>query len=276
MVMHPKPPEIDLVPIEKSVGKRLEGKRVLLTGTTKGVGVVCQELLCAHGAFVCGSGRTPGVADANAAKLREKGYKAQGFDVDLADYDSAKAWVDEAAKVMGGIDVVINNASKPEMFPFEQMTPEAWRKSHENELDLVYNVCHAAWPYLKESGNASIVNLSSDNGLRGTGNTPQTAHASAKAAVIGLTRQLAAEGAPFGIRANTLCPGLILTEAMKNIPDSMMNYLVGAQLTQRGLNPLDIAYGILWLASDESRFVTAITMPVDGGTANADPGPIFE
>ena len=98
---------------EGSVAKRLEGKKILLTGTTKGVGKVAQELLCAHGAFVCGSGTTPGVADSVAAGLRAKGYKAEGFQADLGDYDQARAWVERCAEVMGGIDVVINNASKP-------------------------------------------------------------------------------------------------------------------------------------------------------------------
>ena len=109
---------------EESVGKRLEGKRILLTGTTKGVGKIAQELLCAHGAYVCGSGRTKGVAAERAEELKAKGYKAAGFDVDLADYDAVKEWVAKCAELMGGIDVVINNASHPGMAPFGEMTPD--------------------------------------------------------------------------------------------------------------------------------------------------------
>ena len=81
-----------LIAPEESLGKRLEGKRVLLTGTTKGVGRVTQELLCAQGAFVCGSGRSKGVAAEVANELVAKGYKAAGFDVDLSDYEAVKKW----------------------------------------------------------------------------------------------------------------------------------------------------------------------------------------
>lgn len=276
MARRPIPPTPDLIAPEASTGKRLEGKRIILTGTTKGVGVCAQELLCAHGAFVVGSGRTPGKAAEVAQSLKDKGYKAEGFDADLGDYEEAKTWVEKAADVMGGIDVVINNGSKPEMAMFPEMTPELWRQSHRNELDLVYNVCHAAWPYLIEAKGASIIGTSSDNGLMGTGNTPQSAHASAKAAVIGFMRQIAAEGAPHGIRANTICPGLIWTEAMANIPEIMADYLINSQITSQPLTPMDIAYAYLFLASDESRFITAATIPVDGGTAGAQPGPQFD
>lgn len=269
------PPCPELIAPEASLGQRLKGKRVLLTGTTKGVGPVAQELLCAHGAYVIGSGRTPGVAGANAQRLKDKGYLAEGFDVDLSDYDEAKKWVDKAAELMGGIDIVINNASKPEFAPFEMMTHAQWKKSLENELDLVFNVCSAAWPHMIKAGGGSVVNLSSVNGMRGTGNTPQAAHAAAKGAVIGLTRQLAAEGAPHGIRVNTLSPGLIATPGSSGAPNDMVKFLTEGQLNNHALDPMDIAYGILFLCSDESRFITAINMPVDGGMSNADPGPNF-
>ena len=129
-----------LVAPEESLGKRLEGKRVLLTGTTKGVGRVTQELLCAQGAFVCGSGRSKGVAAEVANELVAKGYKAAGFDVDLSDYEAVKKWVADCAELMGGIDIVINNASHPGMAPFGEMTPDIWAYGIQNELDLVYRV----------------------------------------------------------------------------------------------------------------------------------------
>lgn len=256
---------------ENSVGKRLEGKKVLLTGTTKGVGRVTQELLCAHGAYVCGSGRTPGVAAAVADELKAKGYKAEGFDVDLSVYDDVKEWVAKCADVMGGIDVVINNASHPGMAPFEEMTPEIWTYGIANELDLVYNVCNCAWPYLKEADGASVIITGSTCGLQGS-NSPQACHAAAKGACIALARQLAAEGGPFGIRCNSVTPGLVWTEAMMNIPKEMATGLIAAQTTQQAISPLDIAFAYLFLASDESRFITATNIAVDGGCAGAVTG----
>lgn len=265
----------ELVSIEASLGQRLKGKKILLTGTTKGVGPAAQELFCTHGAYVIGCGRTPGVAAGNAAKLKEKGYLAEGFDVDLSDPDAAKEWVDKSAEIMGGIDVVVNNASKPEFAMFADMTYEMWKKSLANELDIIYTVAHAAWPHLIKSGG-NIINLSSVNGMMGIGGTPQTAHAAAKGGVIALGKQLAAEGAPFGIRCNTLSPGLIATPGAGGAPEAMVKYIVEeAQLTGRPLLPMDIAYGLLFLASDESRFITGITLPVEGGTTAAYPGPCF-
>ncbi|HWQ76623.1 MAG TPA: SDR family NAD(P)-dependent oxidoreductase [Syntrophomonas sp.] len=270
------PPCPELVNAADSIGQRLKGKRVLLTGTTKGVGVAAQELFARHGAYVIGSGRTPGVAAANAAKIAALGLKAEGYDVDLSDPDAAKAWVDMAAERMGGIDVVVNNASKPEFAPFGVMTFEQWKKSLQNELDLVFTVTNAAWPHLIKAGGGSVINVSSNNGTTGIGNTPQAAHAAAKAGVIGLAKQLAAEGAPFGIRVNALSPGLIETPGSGGAPPEMVNFIVNEmQLTGRPLTPLDVAYGLLFLASDESRFITAINLPLDGGSSGAMPGPNF-
>ena len=237
-----------LVAPEESLGKRLEGKRVLLTGTTKGVGRVTQELLCAQGAFVCGSGRSKGVAAEVANELVAKGYKAAGFDVDLSDYEAVKKWVADCAELMGGIDIVINNASHPGMAPFGEMTPDIWAYGIQNELDLVYNVCNCG------------------------SNSPQACHAAAKGACLALARQLAAEGGPFGIRCNSITPGLVWTEAMANIPKEMAQGLIAAQTTQQAIDPLDIAYAYLFLASDESRFITAVNLPVDGGCAGAVTG----
>lgn len=257
---------------EESVGQRLKGKKVLLTGTTKGVGHVTQELLCAQGAIVCGSGRSKGVAAAYAEELRAKGYQAYGDDCDLSDYGAVKKWVAECAERMGGIDVVINNASHPGMAPFGEMTPEIWNYGIENELNLVYNVCNCAWPYLqKAEGGASIIITASTCGLQGS-NSPQACHAAAKGACIAMARQLAAEGGPFGIRCNSVTPGLVWTEAMSNIPKEMATGLIAAQTTQRAIDPIDIAYAYLFLASDESRQITATNIAVDGGCAGAVTG----
>ena len=277
------PAEIDVRTIEESLTEqRLKGKRIIITGTSRGTGAVAQELLAAHGAYVCGVGRTPGGAEKVAAAIREKGYKAKGFDYDLADYDQAKAWVDACAEEMGGIDVVINNGSKPECVAFADMTPELWKKSHDNELTNVYNVCYAAWPYLLESApGGSIVNVSSGNGTFGVGGGGMAAHCSAKAAVIGLTKQLAMEAGAYGIRANVVSPGAIASfqtmDTFKPDPTDptfiYMNYMMQSTVIKQPLNMLDVAYAYLFFASDESRFITGVDLPVDGGFSAGLPGP---
>lgn len=259
-----------LVAPEESLGKRLEGKRVLLTGTTKGVGRVTQELLCAQGAFVCGSGRSKGVAAEVANELVAKGYKAAGFDVDLSDYEAVKKWVADCAELMGGIDIVINNASHPGMAPFGEMTPDIWAYGIQNELDLVYNVCNCAWPYLIEAGGGSIIITSSTVGLQGS-NSPRPAMRPPRAhawlwPVSSLPRAVLSASAAIP------SPPVWCTEAMSNIPKEMAQGLIAAQTTQQAIDPLDIAYAYLFLASDESRFITAVNLPVDGGCAGAVTG----
>ena len=256
---------------EESVGQRLKGKKILLTGTTKGVGRVTQELLCAHGAFVCGSGRTPGVAASVADELKAKGYQAAGMDVDLSDYDAVKKWVEECAELMGGIDVVINNASHLGMAPFGEMTPDIWNYGIKNELDLVYNVCNCAWPYLQKADGASIIITSSTVGLQGS-NSPQACHAACKGACLSLARQLAAEGGPFGIRCNSVTPGLVL--APRPCPTSPRRWQAAwsqprppSRLSTRWTSPTPTCS---WHQTSPPS--TAANIPVDGGCAGAVTG----
>ena len=261
----PVPPTPGLIEPEDSIGQRLRGKKVIITGTTHGVGPVAQELFCMHGATVCGCGRTPGKADAFAATLREKGYDAYGFDTDLKDYEATKKFIDAAAEKMGGIDVLVNNADMPVMRPFEATTPDAWHESLAGEIDVKYNATHAAWEHLKAAKGASIVNVSSISSIWGQRNSPQSAHCAAEAAIMGFTRQIAGEGADWGIRCNAVLPGIIWTEAMKNLPKQVQEFGISSTVLAQPIDPLDVAYMYLLLASDETRMCTGGEFSVDGG-----------
>ena len=228
------------------------------------------------------TGGTSGIGRCTALEMRAAGYtvyelsrRETGVEglhhipTDVTDEEAVQRAVDEVVQKEGGIDVVINNASHPGMAPFGEMTPDIWNYGIENELNLVYNVCNCAWPYLqKAEGGASIIITASTCGLQGS-NSPQACHAAAKGACIAMARQLAAEGGPFGIRCNSVTPGLVWTEAMSNIPKEMATGLIAAQTTQRAIDPMDIAYAYLFLASDESRQITATNIAVDGGCAGA-------
>ena len=136
------------------------------------------------------------------------------------------------------------------------------------ELDIVFLACKAAWPHLKASGAASIINFASVNAHQVLEGSPALAHCAGKGGVLAMTRQLAMEGAPHNIRANTIAPGMIVTGATKPRLDDEPGFVEGvlakSMLKMLG-QPEDIAWCAVYLASDESRYVTGADFSVDGG-----------
>jgi meso-butanediol dehydrogenase / (S,S)-butanediol dehydrogenase / diacetyl reductase len=245
-------------------GARLAGKRVLITGTGRGQGAAAQELFCRHGATVWGCDVVAGAAEASAEELRSKGLSASGMTVDLADVSAAKRWVDAAVAELGGLDVLYNNASKPVFQLFGEMTFEQWRSTMVNELDLIFTVTQPAWRHL--SGGGSIINTGSMSAHQGFAGGGSAAHGAAKGAIVALTRHLAAEGAQVGIRANSISPGFVLTPGTDAAPADYRNWLINSvQMIHRPADPGEVAMLALYLASDESSFVTGSDFRIDAG-----------
>ena len=256
---------------QETFGRRLEGKRILITGTGGGQGAAAQRLFCQHGAHVIGCDVTPGAAAATAAELSEQGFHAEGHDVDLADPQAAKTWVETSIETLGGIDVLYNNASAPAIAPFHEMTLDQWRFTMVNELEILFTVTSAAWPQLMKTGG-SVLNASSGNASMGVAPMGFAAHAAAKAGVLGLTRQLAAEGAQYGIRVNAVTPGFVESPGTSGMPQEIKDYFSQRiNLLPGAIQPVDIAYCALFLASDESRMVSGSEYIVDSGTNGARP-----
>ncbi|OUS87621.1 SDR family NAD(P)-dependent oxidoreductase [Rhodococcus sp. NCIMB 12038] len=244
---------------------RLAGKRVLITGTGGGQGEAAQRLFASEGATVIGCDLKGGAAEATAATLREEGYDVWGSTVDLADPEQAGAWVREGAERMGGLDVLYNNAAGAGFAPFDRMDFALWRHVISVELDLVFHTTNAAWPLLLDGGG-SLINVGSYSALRGIEALAQVAHAAAKGGIIAMTRSLAAEGAARGVRANSISPGFISTPATDKAVDAEGKaWQISNALIQRAGTGDDIAYMALYLASDESSWVTGQNFSVDGG-----------
>lgn len=245
---------------------RLSGKRVLLTGTAGGQGEAAQSMFAREGARIVGCDVQPGAAERTAAVLAADGFDVVGYTVDLADPAAARQWVNEAAASMGGIDVLYNNGAGYGFSPFADMTLDLWRHVMRVELDIIFHTTQPAWKYLIKSGAASIINTASMSAVRGIAPLGQAAHAAAKAGVIGLTKTLAAEGAVNGVRANAISPGFVKTPATDAaVGEELRNFQLGMHLLRRAGVGDDIAHLAVYLASDESSWVTGQNISVDGG-----------
>jgi meso-butanediol dehydrogenase/(S,S)-butanediol dehydrogenase/diacetyl reductase len=191
---------------------RLEAKVALITGTAGGQGRAAALLFAAEGAAVAGS-------DVNAAGAAETvelvraagGHMDSTHPLNPADEDGVAAWADAAAERHGGVDIVYNNAGATRFAPITGTTFADWSFTIRNELDIVFLVTTHAWPHLGARGGGSIVLIGSTAGLTGSMTNMRIAHTASKGGVIAMTRQLAAEGARHGIRANCVSPGMIRT-----------------------------------------------------------------
>ena len=245
---------------------RLAGKRVLITGTAGGQGEAAQAMFVREGARVVGCDIQAGAAERTAKVLADQGHDVQGSTVDISDPVAAERWIEESAERLGGIDVLYNNAAGYGFAPFAQMKLEMWRHVMLVELDIIFHTTQPAWKHLLASGNASIINIASMSALRGIAPLGQAAHAAAKGGVIALTRTLASEGAADGIRANAISPGFVKTPATDAaVGDELRAFQLNMHLLRRPGIGDDIAYLAVYLASDESAWVTGQNYSVDGG-----------
>lgn len=248
--------------------KRLNDKVILITGTAGGQGRAAAILFAREGAKVYGCD-LPSKAE-NSQETARLAIEVGQFEtaiVDVTDPEAARAWVNACAATAGRIDVLYNNAALEKFAPFSEMSAEDFRFALRHEIEVVFHPTQAAWKHLARQGG-SIICTASASGMRGSERIGSIAHAAGKGAVIAMVRQLALEGAPQWIRVNSISPGPIDTPVTKMgldaDPDFRTTY-EGWPMLRRTGKPEDIASCALWLASEESSFVTGINIPVDGG-----------
>jgi NAD(P)-dependent dehydrogenase (short-subunit alcohol dehydrogenase family) len=251
---------------------RLDGKVVLISGTGGGQGRVAASIFAREGAKVVGGDIDAARADATAEEVRAQGFEMlSGGGVDLADPEQARAWAQGAVDEYGRIDVLYNNASLPRFAPFPEMTPEDYAFTFRNEVDVIWYPAQAVWPHLVAGGGGALVNIGSIAGVVGLRDMPQSAHAATKGAVIGMTAQLAAEGAAVNIRVNCISPGVINSPPVQEIlavgESSPLRPVIGATALGKPGEAEDIVYAALYLSSDEAKWVTGTHLIVDGGSS---------
>jgi meso-butanediol dehydrogenase/(S,S)-butanediol dehydrogenase/diacetyl reductase len=198
--------------------------------------------------------------------VRRAGGRMTSAVVDMGDPDAAKAWIDAAAAEYGRIDILYNNASAARFGLLPDLSVEDWRFTLRNELDLVFFGVKFAWPYLIKQGGV-ILNVASVAGHHASHSAGIVAHAATKAAVIGMTRQIALEGARHGVRAVSISPGFILTagtEKALEAPGAREGLIASIPIGRPGV-PADVVGIAVMLASDEASYLTGTDILVDGG-----------
>ena len=246
---------------------RLAGKVCVITGTGGSIGRASALTFAREGALVVGCGLTVEPAEATVDMVRAAGGEMVSMQPsDLTDPADCTTLVDLAVGTFGRIDVLFNLAGASSFNWLEDITDDEWDRARRGEVDLFFYLTRAAWPHLKNSGGV-VVNMASLNALLSFKILPSLAHTTAKAGIIGMTRQLAMEGREHGIRANSISPGLIesnATRAQLNDPE-WAREMLGKTLVGRLGKPEEVANVALFLASQESSYVTGVDVVVDGG-----------
>jgi NAD(P)-dependent dehydrogenase (short-subunit alcohol dehydrogenase family) len=240
---------------------RLEGKVCVITGTASGIGAETAALFRAEGAIVVG------------VDLRESAGVDLALVADVTDEDAVRGVYERTVAEHGRLDVLFNNAgiSPPDDASVLDTSLEAWRRVQDVNLTSVFLCCKHGIPHLVERGGGSVINTASFVAVMGAA-TSQVSYTASKGGVLALSRELGVQFARSGVRVNALCPGPVdtplLRELYANDPEAAARRLVHVPMG-RFAHAREIANAALFLASDESSYVTASTFLVDGGIAGA-------
>ena len=241
---------------------QLQGRRVLVTGAARGLGESFARALISAGATVTLSDVLHERGRALAAEL---GAQAHYVSMDLMDGDAIQQGVAAAARAMGGIDGLINNAAITNSGgkTMEQLTPDVWDQVMDVNVRGTWLVTVVAMPHLAASGSGRVVNIASDTALWGA---PRLmAYVASKGAVISMTRGMARELGAQGITVNAIAPGLTLVEATQYVPEARHDQYLQGRAIQRPQMPEDVNAAALFLLTRASGFITGQVLPVNGG-----------
>jgi 3-oxoacyl-[acyl-carrier protein] reductase len=201
------------------MGDSLAGRVVLVTGSSRGIGAEVAVKAAAEGAIVAVHyNQSPEAADGTLTRVRSVGPEAEGFAADLRDGRQAEGLVARVIDRFGRLDALVNNAGRTLVGPFLEIDPADWDDVLRTDLTAAFHTSRAALPSMVERGNGTIVNIASRLGQMGVAET--AAYSAAKAGLIGLTRALAREFGPRGIRVNAVAPGVTVTEMTTDLVDS--------------------------------------------------------
>ena len=252
---------------------RLEGKVSIITGANSGIGRAAARLFAREGGKVVCVDMSEVITPRIDSVIQDEGGDAVFFQADVTSAESCQGMVALALERFGGLDILLNNAGTGVRGRVDILPEEDWKRLININLTSMFLCSKAALPHMMAQGKGSIINTASTFGLLATESYP--AYCASKGGVVLLTRSMAIDYGPMGIRVNCVCPGATATPRLlrnltqgKSPEDAAASIQAAAEINrclQRLASPEEIAYGMLFLASDEASFVTGHALAVDGG-----------
>lgn len=248
---------------------RLSGKTAFITGGGTGIGRACALAFAAEGAQVAIAGRRKEPLDTVAREIEAAGGRSSAIQCDVVDPAAVQTAIAAAAREFGRLSIIVNNAGAIVVGTAEETSDKDWNLVMATNLTGTFVVSRAGIPVLRQSGGGSIVNIGSYLGI--AGRRQRAAYCAAKAGVMGLTRAMALDYAQDKIRVNCICPAMIETEmatlslAKAADPEAARRQRITEIPLGRLGKPEDVALMAVYLASDESSWVTGVSLPLDGG-----------
>jgi len=245
---------------------RLKNKVAIVTGASKGIGKAIAKAFAQEGASVVLASRSLAVLETSVQEIRKSGGEAMAVSVDVRKVESINDLVKKAVDRYGRLDLLVNNAGITMGGPSEDLSPEDWRAALETDLSGVFFACQAAARVMIPQGGGNIINISSVNGILAA--PKRAAYCASKAAVNELTKVLAIEWADRKIRVNAIAPGYIRTELVQDVIDKGAISLeaILRRTPQHRIGEVeDIASLAVYMASEESSYMTGSIVNIDGG-----------
>jgi len=250
-------------------------KTALITGSTSGIGLGIAKAFAAQGYNIAFNGLEPNGAEIAQQVATEHNIKHTFSPANLMKPEEIRKLVGDAIATFGGIDVLVNNAGIQFVAPIDEFPEEKWDAIIAVNLTAAFHVTKAAWGSMKEKKFGRIINIASAHGLRAS--EFKSAYVAAKHGIVGFTKTVALEGAPFGITANAICPGFVETPLVQKQIDDLVKStgkseqevkekMILAKHAVKEFIPIDLlAQTALYLASDGAATLTGIALPVDAG-----------
>ncbi|AWN50770.1 SDR family oxidoreductase [Methylobacterium sp. 17Sr1-1] len=250
---------------------RFRDRAILVTGASRGIGAAIATAFASEGGLVVVNYReNHAAAEAVAEQCRALGGQALAVAADVTDPAAVAGLAARIAEEVGRLDAIVNNAFAPYRFDpdrrvrFRDVPWDSYQRQFDGAVRAAYTVIQTLLPLMTRRSGSAIVNLTSD--LVARPSIPYHDYTTAKAALVGFSRNLAAELGPIGVRVNCVAPGLVVpTEASRDTPEAVREALIAQTPLRRLATPEDVAGPVLFLAGEESRFVTGQVLYVDGG-----------